>query len=305
LNLKYSRYVLAPWILALALLLSNPLHAQDDAPPNSSDAPPQASTSAPQAANAAPQVAQNDSSSPPSETPTAPAPAASSDSSRPDRPVSWIGLLPNLGHDQKDIWLFPVSIVHGHHWKPVLVFTLGTAALVAAVDNPSGRYFQSTNSFHEFDSIFRDSHTASAMFAFPVMFYGIGFFRHDTYAEHTVLLAGEAALDSTILTVVMKDITRRVQPDQVALGGNFADTWFQEHGHAFGGIGSFPSGHEIDAMAVATVFADRYPKYKWVAYGLAALVGFTRIPLQAHNPSDVFAGAFLGFTIAHYTVEQY
>jgi membrane-associated phospholipid phosphatase len=285
LNPKYSKYVLAPGILALALLISIPLLAQD-APPNSA-------TAAPQAINTAPQSAQSDSSSAPAELPPKPAPAASSDSSRPDRPVSWIGLWPNLAHDQKDIWLFPVSVVHGHHWKPVLVFTLGTAALVAAVDTPSGRYFQSTDSFHEFNSIFRDSHTASAMFAFPVMFYGVGFFRHDTYAEHTVLLAGEAALDSTILTVVMKDITRRVQPDQVAMGGNFADTWFQEHGHAFGGIGSFPSGH------------DRYPKYKWVAYGLAVLVGFTRIPLQAHNPSDVFAGGFLGFTIAHYTVEQY
>jgi membrane-associated phospholipid phosphatase len=294
---KYSKYIFAPAILSLSLLISIPLLAQD-APANST-------TAAPQATNAAPQTAKVDPPSAPSETPPAPGPAVSSDSSRPDRPVSWIGLWPNLAHDQKDIWLFPVSIVHGHHWKPVLVFTLGTAALVAAVDTPSGRYFQRTQSFNEFNSIFRDSHTASAMFAFPVMFYGVGFFRHDTYAEHTFLLAGEAALDSTIVTVVMKDITRRVQPDQVAMGGNFAGTWFQEHGHALGGIGSFPSGHEIDAMSIATVFADRYPKYKWVAYGLAGLVGFTRIPLLAHNPSDVFAGAFLGFTIAHYTVEQY
>jgi membrane-associated phospholipid phosphatase len=294
---KYSKYIFAPAILSLSLLISIPLLAQD-APANST-------TAAPQATNAAPQTAKVDPPSAPSQVPPTPSPAASSDSSRPDRPVSWIGLLPNLAHDQKNIWLFPVSIMHGHHWKPVLVFTLGTAALVAAVDNPSGRYFQRTQSFTEFNSIFRDSHTASAMFAFPVMFYGIGLIRRDSYAEHTFLLAGEAALDSTIVTVVMKDITRRVQPDQVAMGGNFAGTWFQEHGHALGGIGSFPSGHEIDAMSIATVFADRYPKYKWVAYGLAGLVGFTRIPLLAHNPSDVFAGAFLGFTIAHYTVEQY
>ena len=30
-----------------------------------------------------------------------------------------------------------------------------------------------------------------------------------------------------------------------------------------------------------------------------------RISLQAHNPSDVFAGAFLGYVIAHYTVEHF
>jgi membrane-associated phospholipid phosphatase len=32
------------------------------------------------------------------------------------------------------------------------------------------------------------------------------------------------------------------------------------------------------------------------------LVGFSRVPLQAHYPSDVFAGAVLGYTIAHYVV---
>jgi len=221
-----------------------------------------------------------------------------------ERSVSWLTLAPNLLHDQKDIWLFPLSVARGHHWKPALVFVGGTAALTELVDEPSGRYFQRTQSFGEFNSIFRDSHTASAMFAFPIAFYGIGLVRRDSYAQHTFLLAGEAAIDSIILTTVMKDVSRRVQPDQVPIGGDFSDTWFQEHGSILGGIGSFPSGHGIEAFSIATVFADRYPKYKWAAYGLAALVGFSRIPLQAHNPSDVFAGAFLGYVIAHYTVEH-
>ncbi|MGB6544420.1 MAG: phosphatase PAP2 family protein [Candidatus Acidiferrales bacterium] len=297
-NRTTAKFILVSGTLALSALISISLRAQDAPPPTPSESP--------NAAGPAAQATKAD--SPPAQSePPPPAPAASSNSSGPlpDRPVSWIGLVPNLLHDQKNIWLFPVSVSRGHHLVPVLTFTIVTASLVAGLDNPSGRYFQHTQSFHEFDSIFRNSHTASAMFAFPVMFYGVGFFRHDTYAEHTVLLAGEAALDSTILDVVMKDITRRVQPDQVAMGGSFSDTWFKEHGHAFGGIGSFPSGHEIDAMSIATVFADRYPKYKWVAYGLAGLVGFTRISLQAHHPSDVFAGAFLGFVIAHYTVEQF
>ena len=277
---KTAKFIAASGILSLFFTISLPLRAQDAPTPSVAGVSPAVATAQP-------------------------AQAAAPDPGCTDRHVSWLGLTPNLLHDQKDIWLFPTSVARGHHWKPVLVFTLVTAALVAGADNPSGRYFQSTQSFHDFNSIFRDSHTASAMFAFPVMFYGIGLIRRDSYAEHTVLLAGEAALDSTILTIVMKDISRRVQPDQVAIGGDFRDTWFKEGGHPFGGIGSFPCGHCIDAFSIATVFADRYPKYRWIAYGLAGLVAFTRVSLQAHNPSDLFAGAFLGYVIAHYTVQQF
>jgi hypothetical protein len=283
---KTAKLIAALGILWFLFTISPPLRAQDAPAP---------SVAATNPAVAAPQAAQTAAPS----TPAPPDPGCT------ERRVSWFTLPLNLLHDQKDIWLFPTTVARGHHWKPVLVFTLVTAALVASADNPSGRYFQSTHSFREFDSIFRDSHTASSMFAFPVMFYGVGLIRRDSYAEHTVLLAGEAALDSTILDVVMKDISRRVQPDQVPMGGDFRDTWFKEHGSVIGGIGSFPCGHCIDAFSIATVFADRYPKYRWVAYGLAALVSFTRLSIQAHDPSDLFAGAFLGYVVAHYTVQQF
>ena len=72
-----------------------------------------------------------------------------------------------------------------------------------------------------------------------------------------------------------------------------------------GGLGSMPSGHEIAIMAVATVFAERYPHpawLKWMAYGLAAAAGFSRVSLQSHFTSDTFAGGALGYLIAHYVV---
>ena len=287
---KSAKFIFAPWILALFVLIAIPLRAQD--------ATAQAPAELPAAANAAPpaQTAQAPPVAPP-------APAAAN--AAPDRHVTWGGFVPNVLHDQKEIWLFPFSMARGHHLLPALVFVGGTAALAAFVDNPSGRYFQRTQSFTEFNSIFSDSHTAWATVAFPAGFYGVGVIRRDSYAQHTFLLAGEAALDSVILATVMKDISRREQPDEVPIGGSFTDTWFRDRGNPFGGFGSFPSGHGIEAFTIATVFADRYPKYKWVAYGLAGLVGFSRISLQAHNPSDVFAGAFLGYVIAHYTVEHF
>ncbi len=238
--------------------------------------------------------------------PEQPRPAASPASSAtpsPERSVSWKKLVPNILDDQKEIWLFPVSVARGHHLKPVLILTGITAGLVAGVDNPSGRYFQHTHAFNGFNNVFSGKNTSIAMFVVPSTVYGVGLVRKDSYAQHTFLLAGEAVINSEILTTVMKDISRRLKPIEVPPNGNFRDTWFQANQRSFiGGIGSFPSGHTIAAFSLATVFADRYPKYKWVAYGLAGLVGFSRVSLQAHHPSDVFAGAFLGYSIAHYTV---
>src|SRR5262249_44682635 len=92
---------------------------------------------------------------------------ASSPSPSPERSVSWIKLGPNILHDQKEIWLFPVSVAHGHHLKPVLIVTVITAGLVAGVDNPSGRYFQHTQAFDGFNKVFSGKNTSIAMFAVP------------------------------------------------------------------------------------------------------------------------------------------
>ena len=143
------------------------------------------------------------------------------------------------------------------------------------------------------------------MFAVPSAFYAAGLLRRDLYMQHTFLLAGEAVLDSEILTAVMKNITRRQFPRDVPSGGNFSDTWFKKTAGLPGGIGGFPSGHTIAAFSVGAVFADRYSNpawHRWVAYGLAALVAFSRMPLEAHFASDVVAGGALAYITAHYVV---
>jgi membrane-associated phospholipid phosphatase len=71
------------------------------------------------------------------------------------------------------------------------------------------------------------------------------------------------------------------------------------------GHGSFPSGHTIAAFSIATVVARRYGNHRWVpyaAYGMAALVGFSRLSLSAHFLSDVFMGGALGYSISRFTV---
>jgi membrane-associated phospholipid phosphatase len=61
---------------------------------------------------------------------------------------------------------------------------------------------------------------------------------------------------------------------------------------------SFPSSHAGRAFAVAAVFADRYEQpVPLLLYTTATFIGLSRIYLNDHFASDVFAGAALGFAV--------
>ena len=60
---------------------------------------------------------------------------------------------------------------------------------------------------------------------------------------------------------------------------------------------SFPSGHAVLALMMATLLANRFPQYRGVFFILAAFIGWTRIYLGLHYPTDVIAGALLGYGI--------
>jgi len=242
------------------------------------------------------------------ETPVPPDQSSStSPGSGDERAVSWSLLIPNMLGDQKKIWLSPVSLVKGRHWKPVLGFVAATGGLVA-LDPTEASYFRTASGFHTFDQVFSGTNTGIGMAVVPLSFYAVALVRHNTYDQHTSLLAGEAVLDSELLVSVMKSTIRRLRPSGVPAGAGFTDTFTDAKGGFFSGQGSFPSGHAIAAFSIATIFADRYSRHRWVpwlAYGLAATVAFSRLPLQAHFTSDIFVGAVFGYTISHYAVLQH
>jgi membrane-associated phospholipid phosphatase len=221
-----------------------------------------------------------------------------------ERDVSWRTLPRNLLQDQKDIWLFPLQLAKGRQWLPTLAVTGVTAALIVA-DPHDTPYFRRTTDFRGFNNAFSGPITATEIAIVPAAFLVVGHFRHDSYAEKTALLAGEAYADSAIVGIAMKIATRRLRPSDIPPSGPFSDTFFRSHVSPSGINTSFPSSHAAAAFAVATVFAHRYRRHRWVpwvAYGVASVISFSRVTNQAHFPSDVFLGAALGFTISEFAV---
>jgi membrane-associated phospholipid phosphatase len=222
-----------------------------------------------------------------------------------DRPVSWKTLVPNLGHDQKDIWLSPAKLSKRKYVWPTLA-VIGTAAALVALDPIDGPPVRNSTAFAGFNNAFNSSATAWGTAAVPLALYTTGWIIRDKRMKNTALLAGEAVGDAEILTTVLKDVTNRTRPNALQPGQNYSDTFFNGKGSVLSNHGGFPSGHTIAALSVATVIARRYGRthkwVPWVSYGLAGAVGFSRISSSQHFISDVFVGGALGYSISRFAV---
>jgi membrane-associated phospholipid phosphatase len=114
----------------------------------------------------------------------------------------------------------------------------------------------------------------------------LGHVRHDDHMEEAGLLSGEAAINSTGVAYLFKEITQRQRPLEGNGNGNF-----------FSGGASFPSEHSAVAWSIASVMAHEYPGTltQIAAYGLASAVTITRVTARQHFPSDVIVGSALGW----------
>ena len=121
--------------------------------------------------------------------------------------------------------------------------------------------------------------------------------------SHTVsevgLHATEALLLSAAATELVKGVAGRDRPYVVPPD---ADEFSLMRGFTGAGRTSFPSGHTSAAFALAAV-VDEEGAVNWphaarivtpVTYGLASLVGLSRIYKDRHWASDVAVGALLG-----------
>ena len=123
--------------------------------------------------------------------------------------------------------------------------------------------------------------------ATPISFFIIGSANHnDEMKQKSFVIAGSLVV-SVVITEGLKYIVNRQRPstkDSLIIPASDM------------GSPSFPSGHTSDAFANATAISLAYPKWYVIAPSFlwAGTVGFSRMYLGVHYPSDVLAGAIIG-----------
>ena len=104
------------------------------------------------------------------------------------------------------------------------------------------------------------------------------------YGLFTIIAAG-------IVVQIIKRIIGRPRPTMM-------DAGIKDIGPSISiGLDSYPSGHTASSFALAAVLSSAYPKGRYIFYFLAGIAGLSRIYLDSHFASDVFAGAILGTAI--------
>ncbi len=99
-----------------------------------------------------------------------------------------------------------------------------------------------------------------------------------------------AGLTGTIIYKWLKQKTHRPRPFQVR-----QDVWVV--GKPLDHF-SFPSGHTLHAVAFSVVAMQYYPELSIVLVPFTIMVAMSRVILGLHYPSDVLAGATIGYCIA-------
>ncbi len=144
----------------------------------------------------------------------------------------------------------------------------------------------------------------------PACFFIGGVIFKDRKARDTGVMAWETLLHTGLLAQVVKHLAGRQRP-RVESG---IDYWygpvafFKRYSQgSFSRYDSFFSGHTVSAWSLATVIAENYKERLWVpitCYGLATLVGLSRLTEDDHWLSDVFVGAAVGYAVGKMVVRN-
>lgn len=224
--------------------------------------------------------------------------------SQSDPPLHEKDVLHNILRDQKFFWLRPFR---GQR-QDLATWALlagGTAALMPA-DSPAARALavHPPGEGFAFSRRVGQLSGAGVNFAAAGGFYLFGRWHGDERARETGLLGAQAVADALIITELLKVAAGRSRPTRNR-GRELID---DADGEFAKGRRSFPSGHTLQAWALATVVAEEYrhnPAVRYAAFGLAGFVSVARVTARKHFPSDVFVGSVLGYLVGRHVFREY
>ncbi|MCB8994116.1 MAG: phosphatase PAP2 family protein [Bacteroidales bacterium] len=138
------------------------------------------------------------------------------------------------------------------------------------------------------------SSVTPVVIATPLIILADGLIKKDSLTLRNGLYISAAVASTAIISTALKYSVNRTRP--------FV-TYPEIEKIGKGGSPSFPSGHTSDAFALATSLSISFPKWYVVipSCAWAAWVGYSRMDLGVHYPSDVLAGAALGAGSAYLT----
>jgi PAP2 superfamily protein len=214
-------------------------------------------------------------------------PVASDDPGDPKQPEQPGRVRSGIGRvlrDQKEIYRAPFQRSN-FKWDAIVL--AGTGALLAT-DRHIERHLPGGNVdiYGNFSNVALGG-TAAAL----ALSWGYGIKTHNEHLKEMGSLEVEALINTFLIYTPMQFVAGRQRPGE---GNGYGDFWRHHNVDT-----SFPAGHAMFTIAMATVVAHEYPK-PWVealAYGAAAAVMGGRLLGRDHWSSDVFVGSALGYFI--------
>lgn len=145
------------------------------------------------------------------------------------------------------------------------------------------------NRLSQFDGFFQfiSNSVSYVAWGLPLILLLIAFFSKNSQILKRAVFVLSSVVVSSLISLILKYGINRPRP---------FDTYDFLEKLSSGGSPSFPSGHTTEAFAIAAALIFAFPKWYTILPSVlwALAVGYSRMSLGVHYPSDVLGGIVVG-----------